>query len=81
MLHHKKPRNRKGYGAFLFCRGQIMGKILKSKVNDLGGLLVLTINLVAVCAIGVHALGVADVFLDGRLAELVLHHGDEGVAE
>lgn len=81
MLHHRKPRNRKGYEAFLFCFGQIMVKFLESQVDDLGGLLVLTINLVAVCAVGVHALGMPDILLNGRLAELVLHHGNERMTE
>lgn len=55
MLHHKKPRNRKGYEAFLFGRGQIMGKILKSEVDNLGGLFVLTVDLVGICFVSLHA--------------------------
>lgn len=58
-----------------------MVKFFESQVDDLRGLSVLPVDLVAICAICVHALGVPDVFLDSGLAELVLHHGDECMTE
>ena len=72
MLHHGKAFEIKRFKAFLFFFGQILGKI-ESQVDDLGCLLVFSIHLVAISAVGIHALGMTDIFLDSGLTSLILH--------